>query len=63
MKNKKPLILLSLFTAAIILLFSCQKEAVDDTGNLPAGKSQLQVMLTDDPSQIFDSIFIDIRKL
>lgn len=63
MKNKKPLILLSLFTAAILLLFSCQKEAVDDTGNLPAGKSLLQVMLTDDPSQIFDSIFIDIRKL
>ena len=64
MKNKKPLIFLSLLVTAIITLYSCQKETVSDSGGaVPAGKSQLSVMLTDDPSLIYDSIFIDIQKL
>lgn len=66
MKNKKTLLLLPLIAlTTIITFFSCQKEAASlpEDAAIPAGQSQLQVMLTDDPSQIFDSIFIDIKKL
>ncbi|HRI26118.1 MAG TPA: DUF4382 domain-containing protein [Ferruginibacter sp.] len=63
MKNRKtPWFLFILITAAVTI-FSCQKEARDDSGNIPAGQSRLEVMLTDDPSQLFDSIFINIQKL
>ncbi len=50
MKNRKtPWFLFILITAAVTI-FSCQKEARDDSGNIPAGQSRLEVMLTDDPS-------------
>jgi hypothetical protein len=65
MKTRKPFLVLALIFAAVtISFFSCQKEVslAGDT-DIPAGKSQLQVMLTDDPSQIFDSIFIDIKRI
>lgn len=66
MKNKKPFLFLSLVALTVIItFFSCQKDVVkpEDVADIPAGQSQLQVMLTDDPSQIFDSIFIDIKML
>lgn len=66
MKNKKPLLLLCLIMAtAVVTFFSCQKNVVApaDETNIPVGKSELQIMLTDDPSQIFDSIFIDIKRV
>jgi hypothetical protein len=66
MKSTKTLIGCCLIVlAATITFFSCQK-TIDtplDEVNIPAGKSELQIMLTDDPSQIFDSIFIDIKKV
>lgn len=65
MKNKKPFLFLSLISLIVtITFFSCQKDVVKpEDADIPAGQSQLQVMLTDDPSQIFDSIFIDIKML
>lgn len=66
MKNKKSLLLLCLImVTAVVTFFSCQKnvDAPADETNIPAGKSELQIMLTDDPSQIFDSIFIDIKRV
>lgn len=65
MKNKKPLLLSALFiTTIIIAMVSCKKElSADNANTVPAGKSELKIMLTDDPSQIFDSIFIDIQRV
>lgn len=66
MKNKKAFLLFSLFFSVLLLtIISCQKDIVvnPDEATLPAGKSQLQVMMTDDPSTIFDSIFIDIKRV
>ncbi len=65
MKNTKPFLFLSsLFAIVTIIFFSCQKDvAKPEDADIPAGKNQLQVMLTDDPSQIFDSIFIDIKRI
>jgi Domain of unknown function (DUF4382) len=66
MKNKKLLLFLPLLALAVtVTFFSCQKDVASpgEDASLPAGQSQLQVMLTDDPSQIFDSIFIDIKML
>lgn len=63
MKNRKTHFFLSLFIIGAIAFFSCQKETRNDPGDIPAGKSRLDVMLTDDPSQLFDSIFINIQKL
>lgn len=65
MKNNKLLLLLCCFVTATIVFLSCQKtvDAPADEANIPPGKSELQVMLTDDPSQIFDSIFIDIKRV
>ncbi len=63
MKNRKTHFFLFFLITVAITLFSCQKEAGDDPGNIPSGKSRLEVMLTDDPSQLFDSIFINIQKL
>jgi hypothetical protein len=65
MKNKKTLLLLASIMAVVVIFFSCQKivDAPADEANIPPGKSELQIMLTDDPSQIFDSIFIDIKRV
>jgi Domain of unknown function (DUF4382) len=66
MKNKEPFLISALFvvvtTVLIIGFASCKKE-VSATGGVPAGQTQLKVMLTDAPSTIFDSIFIDIQKV
>ncbi len=49
----------------VISFFSCNKEMSDSDSLsvVPAGKNELKVMLTDDPSLIFDSIFIDLQAL
>jgi Domain of unknown function (DUF4382) len=44
------------------LLISCNKEK-SDASIVPNGKSELAIMLTDDPSIMFDSIFIDIQQV
>lgn len=63
MKNKNlPGILAIVSIIIIFVMISCKKE-VSNSNGVPAGKSQLQVMLTDDPSPIFDSIFIDIQRV
>ncbi len=68
MKIKKSLIFLSLFLfTTIIAIVSCKKEISSELatspGIVPPGKSELKIMLTDDPSVIFDSIFIDIKRV
>ncbi len=65
MKTRKPfLILLLIFATVTISFFSCQKEVSSaDTAYVPAGQNNLKIMLTDDPSTIFDSIFIDIQRI
>ncbi len=67
MKNNKLFVLSAVLSAAItFIMVSCKKELSSETqsiSNVPAGKSELKIMLTDDPSQIFDSIFIDIQKV
>ncbi len=61
MKNVKLIaaIVVSILTL-VLLITSCQKQVNNDE-TIPNGKSKLQLFLTDDPSLIFDSIFIDIR--
>ena len=44
-----------------VVFISCNKELGSESTSVPAGKNELKVMLTDDPSTIFDSIFIDIQ--
>jgi hypothetical protein len=65
MKNKKTLLLLSLlFLTMILVIISCKKEASSEAGGaLPPGKSEIKIMMTDDPSVIFDSIFLDIQRV
>ncbi len=67
MKNKKSLLLVTLcFMAMIIIVFSCKKELSSEDsalGPVPPGKSELKIMLTDDPSLYFDSILIDIQSV
>jgi hypothetical protein len=50
------------FALVAILAVSCQKEQGANDG-VPAGQKRLQVYLTDDPSLVFDSIFVDIQLL
>jgi hypothetical protein len=50
------------FALVAILAVSCQKEHGANDG-VPAGQKRLQVYLTDDPSLVFDSIFVDIQLL
>ncbi len=54
------------FALAVVILIlaavSCKKE-LSGSEDIPAGKSKLTVFLTDDPSLIFDSVFIDIQML
>lgn len=62
MKKLSPL---QLFAGLLILttgFSACQKSSVSDSG-VPAGQNQLQLVLTDGPSLIFDSIFVDIRQV
>ncbi len=65
MKNNKMLLWAALSVSALLLTFlSCQKEvSSSDLSPLPPGKSELKIMLTDDPSVFFDSIFIDIQRV
>jgi Domain of unknown function (DUF4382) len=46
----------------LLIAVSCKKE-LSGREDIPAGKSKLTVFLTDDPSLIFDSVFIDIQML
>jgi Domain of unknown function (DUF4382) len=63
MKSVKRIIAaLSAIIVVAMVVISCQKETSPDSG-IPPGKSKLTVFLTDDPSLIFDSIFIDIQLL
>jgi hypothetical protein len=46
----------------IMVVFSCNKEkSGSNASGVPVGKNELKVMLTDDPSLIFDAVFIDFR--
>ena len=44
----------------LILIFSCKK---NDSGSYIAGSSSVHIYLTDDPSLVFDHVFLDIQKL
>ena len=61
-KNKLLTLLVMVTTVTTILIISCKKE-LSSSNAVPPGKNQLQVMLTDDPSQLFDSIFLDIQRV
>ncbi len=64
MKNKKSFLVLALFIITIIFAFvSCQKDVSSEISPVPPGKSELKIMMTDDPSVIFDSIFLDIQRV
>jgi hypothetical protein len=64
MKIKKSLPFLSLLTITMIFVFvSCQKNVSSELSPVPPGKSELKIMMTDDPSIIFDSIFLDIQRV
>lgn len=65
MKNKKTLLaLLVSFILIALLIISCKKEvSTQNDAVLPPGKSELKIMMTDDPSVIFDSIFLDIQRV
>ncbi len=64
MKIKKPLLTLSVLIGALIITFvSCKKDLSSSSTPIPPGKAELKVMMTDDPSVIFDSIFINIQQL
>jgi hypothetical protein len=60
----KNLVWLFSFAAILIIgsFVACNKE-VDADASIPAGQSKVQILMTDDPSLIFDSIFIDIRRV
>ena len=45
-----------------VLSFSCQKTG-SQTGGLGAGTSSVNIFLTDDPSLVFDHVFLDISKV
>lgn len=68
MKNNRSLLFLALlFLTIVTSIISCKKDVSTETsttlGPVPAGKSELKIMMTDDPSVIFDSIFIDIQQV
>ncbi len=65
MKNIKILLTAVLsFSLLLFTIVSCQKDVSNsDLGPVPPGKSELKIMLTDDPSFFFDSIFIDIQRV
>lgn len=51
--------------AVMICIFSvaCQKNGYSPNGNNPAGKSSVNIYLVDDPSLVFDHVFLDISKV
>jgi hypothetical protein len=49
------------FTICFTFL-ACQKNGLNENGNA-AGKSSVNIYLTDDQSLVFDQVFLDIRKL
>ncbi|MFN8243296.1 MAG: DUF4382 domain-containing protein [Ferruginibacter sp.] len=61
MKRTSSLLLLAVATLTITFT-ACKKDSVSGTG-VPAGQNQLQLILTDGPSVVFDSIFVDIRQV
>ncbi len=63
MKSVKKIGAFALGVVMLLLMaVSCKKE-LSSGEDIPAGKSKLTVFLTDDPSLIFDSVFIDIMLL
>ncbi len=64
---KKNMFWLSISIGILLITMfamSCKKElSGNDNIAVPEGKNQLTVYLTDDPSIIFDSVFIDIQRL
>jgi Domain of unknown function (DUF4382) len=63
---KKNKLLFYLTVSLLILSFffvACNKELNSESNLVPAGKNELKIMLTDDPSIIFDSIFLDIQRV
>jgi len=68
MKNKKSLFFLAAcFFTVVVAIVSCKKDVSTETNAtnapVPPGKAQMQIMMTDDPSVIFDSIFLDIQRV
>ena len=59
MKKMKSILFIAIPLLAISLTQSCNKEA----SNGASGLLGLKLILTDGPSMLFDSIFIDIRKV
>jgi hypothetical protein len=51
--------------AVILCIFSvaCQKNGYSPNGNYPAAKSSVNIYLVDDPSLVFDHVFLDISKV
>jgi hypothetical protein len=58
MKNSTRITFAGAFALALIV-FACQKETVGTS----SGASKLSVYLTDHPTPVFDSVFIDLQKL
>jgi hypothetical protein len=47
--------------AVSLLALACQKEHSGSGGTGPLGKSSVNIFLTDDPSLVFDHVFLDIQ--
>jgi hypothetical protein len=62
MKTKKIFFTLVITAIFSVIIMSCKKDTSAATG-VPAGQNQLKLLLTDGPSLIFDSIFIDIKQV
>jgi hypothetical protein len=64
MKKSTPFILISLISIAVVL-YSCQKDvASNQSGSTDINKPHaVTIYLTDHQTPIFDSVFIDIRRL
>lgn len=64
MKNLKMLFFLTTLLLILSIAFmACNKELTTTVNPIPAGQNELKIMLTDDPSTIYDSIFIDIQRV
>jgi Domain of unknown function (DUF4382) len=46
-----------------LFIFSCQKEQSGSSGTRPLGTSSVNIFLTDDPSLVFDHVFLDIQNV
>lgn len=47
----------------ILIITACQKQPSNLDESVPEGQARLKIFLTDDPSLIFDSIFVDIQMM